>query len=67
MQLHHLMQPKMQKEVNFKKGKFTSKNWSLNDPELKRRRRVASYKVYTVEGKSFGWFKQSCTQLHTDY
>ncbi|GAA0154705.1 hypothetical protein Leryth_010450 [Lithospermum erythrorhizon] len=66
--------PQMQKEVKFKKGKSmngsTSKSWNLNDPEMKRKRRVASYKVYTVEGKmkgslrkSFRWIKHRCTQL----
>ncbi|KAK6147690.1 hypothetical protein DH2020_018602 [Rehmannia glutinosa] len=55
----------------FKKGKSTngvdSRNWSFNDPELQRKKRVASYKVYTVEGKmkgsikkSFRWLKESC-------
>ncbi|KAH7388282.1 hypothetical protein KP509_16G067600 [Ceratopteris richardii] len=31
--------------------KSKSFSWSLDDPELKRRRRVASYKAYTVEGR----------------
>ncbi|KAK6151967.1 hypothetical protein DH2020_014602 [Rehmannia glutinosa] len=46
-----------------KKGKscngVVSKNWSFNDPELKRKKRVASYKAYTVEGKLKGSFKKS--------
>ncbi|KAG5243477.1 ATP-dependent DNA helicase [Salix suchowensis] len=45
-------------DVKFKKGKSTngsiSKRWSFNDPELQRKKRVASYKVYAVEGKSKG-------------
>lgn len=60
--------------VKFKKGKSTngsnSKSWSLNDPELQRKKRVASYKVYTVEGKvkgslkkSFGWIKERCSRV----
>uniref|UniRef100_A0A2C9V7P6 DUF3511 domain-containing protein n=1 Tax=Manihot esculenta TaxID=3983 RepID=A0A2C9V7P6_MANES len=55
-------------DVRFKKGKSASgsvsKSWSFNDPELQRKKRVASYKVYSVEGKvkgsfrkSFRWFK----------
>ncbi|KAL8160890.1 hypothetical protein V2J09_012379 [Rumex salicifolius] len=57
-----------------KKGKSTngssSKGWGLNDPEFQRKRRVASYKAYSVEGKmkgsfrkSFRWFKDSYEQL----
>ncbi|XWS26666.1 hypothetical protein CRYUN_Cryun26dG0050100 [Craigia yunnanensis] len=34
-------------------------DWSFNDPELQRKNRVASYKVYTVEGKVKGSFKKS--------
>lgn len=40
------------------KGK-TSKSWSFNDPELQRKKRVAGYKVYSVEGKMKGSFKKS--------
>ncbi|PIN02087.1 hypothetical protein CDL12_25404 [Handroanthus impetiginosus] len=59
---------------NPKKGKSTSgstlKSWSFNDPEFQRKRRVASYKVYSVEGKvkgsirkSFRWLKNRYTQV----
>ncbi|XP_051132197.1 uncharacterized protein LOC127252172 [Andrographis paniculata] len=62
----------------FKKGKSTngvvSKSWSFNDPELQRRKRVASYKAYTVEGKvkgsikkSFRWIKERYTQMVYGY
>lgn len=61
-------------DVKFKKGKSTigstSKRWSFNDPELQRKRRVASYKVYAVEGKvkgslkkSFRWIKERCGRV----
>ncbi|XP_004507952.1 uncharacterized protein [Cicer arietinum] len=61
-------------DVKFKKGKSTngstSKSWSFNDPELQRKKRVASYKVYAVEGKlkgslrkSFKWIKDRCTRV----
>ncbi|XP_077231930.1 uncharacterized protein LOC143865436 [Tasmannia lanceolata] len=60
--------------IKTKKGKTSggssSKNWSLNDPELQRKKRVASYKVYAVEGKmkgsfrkSFRWLKDRYTQM----
>ncbi|GAV84926.1 DUF3511 domain-containing protein [Cephalotus follicularis] len=62
------------KELKIKKIKSTagssSKSWNLNDPELQRKKRVASYKVYTVEGKmkgslrkSFKWIKDTYTQV----
>lgn len=62
------------KEVKLKKGKSgvgsVSKSWSFSDPELQRKKRVAGYKVYAVEGmvkgslrKSFRWIKRSCTQV----
>ena len=61
------------KEVKMERGKSTvgkpSKFWSFNDPELQRKKRVASYKIYAVEGKmkgslrkSFRWIKNTCTQ-----
>ncbi|EEF41045.1 uncharacterized protein LOC8284701 [Ricinus communis] len=62
------------KELKIKKGKSnlgsSSKNWSFNDPELQRKKRVASYKVYAMEGKmkgslrkSFRWIKDTYTQV----
>ncbi|GMI82147.1 hypothetical protein like AT5G11970 [Hibiscus trionum] len=61
------VQPKQSK---LKKSKSSSKAWSFNDPELQRKKRVAGYKVYAVEGKmkgslrrSFRWIKNTCTQV----
>ncbi|KDP40744.1 hypothetical protein JCGZ_24743 [Jatropha curcas] len=64
------------KELKIKKGKSnnnigsSSKSWSFKDPELQRKKRVASYKVYAVEGKmkgslrkSFRWIKDTYTQV----
>ncbi|KAF9680443.1 hypothetical protein SADUNF_Sadunf06G0121700 [Salix dunnii] len=61
-------------DVKFKRGKSTngstSKRWSFNDPEFQRKKRVASYKVYAVEGKvkgsfkkSFRWIKERCSRV----
>uniref|UniRef100_A0A7N2KYH1 Uncharacterized protein n=1 Tax=Quercus lobata TaxID=97700 RepID=A0A7N2KYH1_QUELO len=69
----HPAETQNQNESKFKKGKSTnaavSKSWSFNDPELQRKKRVASYKVYTVEGKvkgsfrkTFRWLKNTCTR-----
>jgi len=48
----------------------SAKSWSLSDPEVKRRKRVASYKVYAVEGrvkasflKSFRWIKDKYSEM----
>ncbi|CAB1184624.1 unnamed protein product [Spirodela intermedia] len=62
------------KEMKLKKGKgggaSKSGGWSFSDPELQRKKRVASYKVYAVEGKmkgslrkSFRWLKDRCSQV----
>ncbi|GMY34628.1 hypothetical protein FCV25MIE_29870 [Fagus crenata] len=62
------------KEVKMKKGKSSvgsaSKSWTISDPELQRKKRVAGYKVYTVEGKmkgslrkSFRWIKNTYTHV----
>ncbi|KAE8675330.1 putative casein kinase [Hibiscus syriacus] len=62
------------KEIKIKKNKSSSgsssKSWSFTDPEMQRKKRVASYKVYAVEGKmkgslrkSFRWIKDTCTQV----
>lgn len=64
-------QMEISKDVKFKKGKSTngstSKSWSFNDPELQRKKRVASYKVYAVEGKVKGSFKKSFRWLKDRY
>jgi len=51
-------------------GSSSSKSWSFDDPEFQRKKRVASYKMYSVEGKvkgtfrkSFRWIKDRCTQV----
>ncbi|XP_057793024.1 uncharacterized protein LOC131009625 [Salvia miltiorrhiza] len=61
---------------NLKKSKTTkindTKNWNfgVDHPELQRKKRVACYKAYTVEGKmkgsvrkSFRWIKDTCNQF----
>ncbi|KAA8521269.1 hypothetical protein F0562_011894 [Nyssa sinensis] len=51
------------RDLNSKKGKrktvSSSKSWGFNDPEFQRKKRVASYKVYSVEGKVKGSFRKS--------
>ncbi|KAI4301470.1 hypothetical protein L6164_034748 [Bauhinia variegata] len=50
------------------------KPWSFNDPESKRKKRIAKYKVYTVEGKvkatlrkGLRWIKNKCSQIVHGY
>ncbi|KAE8669072.1 diacylglycerol O-acyltransferase 1-like isoform X1 [Hibiscus syriacus] len=63
-------------DFKFKKGKKTaisgssSRSWSFGDPEFKRKKRVASYKMYGAEGKvkgslkmSFRWLKDKYTRV----
>ncbi|KAJ9688096.1 hypothetical protein PVL29_014042 [Vitis rotundifolia] len=67
----HPPQTQMGNDPKFKKGKSTngslSKAWSFNDPELQRKKRVASYKVYAVEGKMKGSLKKSFRWLKDRY
>ncbi|XP_039115878.1 uncharacterized protein LOC120251423 [Dioscorea cayenensis subsp. rotundata] len=68
------------REIKLKKGKSVSassssssapkSSWSFKDPELQRKKRVAGYKIYTMEGrmkgsfrKSFRWLKDRYTQV----
>ncbi|XP_028751500.1 uncharacterized protein LOC114751946 [Neltuma alba] len=55
----------------FKKGRSTnsssSKSWSFADPELQRKKRVASYKVYAAEGKLKGSLRKSFKWLKDKY
>ncbi|CAN7102930.1 unnamed protein product [Brassica rapa subsp. narinosa] len=44
--------------------------WGVNDAEMKRKKRIARYKAYTVEGKvkstfknGFRWIKNKCRQI----
>ena len=50
--------------------KSKSGSWILDDAEIQRRKRVASYKSYTVEDrfkssfrKSFRWIKDKCSNI----
>ncbi|GAB4854466.1 hypothetical protein Ancab_023050 [Ancistrocladus abbreviatus] len=45
----------------------SSKIWSFNDPEFQRKKRVASYRVYGVEGKVKGSFRKSFKWLKDRY
>ncbi|XP_052209013.1 uncharacterized protein LOC127812615 [Diospyros lotus] len=60
------------KDLKLKKSKTKSGSfsWGISDPEFQRKKRVASYKVYSVEGKvkgslrkSFRWLKNRYTQV----
>ncbi|KAF8045568.1 hypothetical protein N665_2749s0003 [Sinapis alba] len=48
----------------------TRPSWGVNDAEMKRKKRIARYKAYTVEGKvkstfknGFRWIKNKCSQI----
>nr|KYP74219.1 hypothetical protein KK1_006889 [Cajanus cajan] len=51
-----------------------AKPWSFGDPETKRRKRIARYKVYAVEGKvkaslrnGIRWIKDTCSRIVHGY
>ncbi|XVF89061.1 hypothetical protein PTKIN_Ptkin19aG0100800 [Pterospermum kingtungense] len=74
-QMANSYNPETNRGFKLKKGKSTSassssKSWSFSDPEFQRKKRVASYKMYSVEGKvkgslrrSFRWLKDRYTQV----
>lgn len=59
------------RDLKLKKGKSTSgstsKSWSFTDPEFQRKKRVANYKMYAVEGKVKGSFRKSFRWLKDRY
>ncbi|GMN36033.1 hypothetical protein TIFTF001_005706 [Ficus carica] len=61
------------RDLKLKKRKSTtgsassSKGWSFGDPEFQRKKRVASYKMYSVEGKMKGSFRKSFRWLKNKY
>ncbi|KAF3439628.1 hypothetical protein FNV43_RR17906 [Rhamnella rubrinervis] len=70
----HPSQNQLGNDSKLKKGKSTngsiSKSWSFGDPELQRKKRVAGYKVYAMEGKvkgslrkSFRWLRERCSRV----
>ncbi|KAI3775219.1 hypothetical protein L1987_49788 [Smallanthus sonchifolius] len=58
-------------DFKLKRGKSTngstSKSWSFKDPEFQRKKRVAGYKVYSVEGKLKGSFRKSFRWIKDKY
>lgn len=62
---------KAKKDNNGPAEDSSKNNWGFNlDPELQRKKRVAGYKAYAVEGrmkgsmkKSFRWIKTTCNQV----
>ncbi|XVE54047.1 hypothetical protein DITRI_Ditri03aG0051200 [Diplodiscus trichospermus] len=49
---------KLKKNRQKSKNGCYSKSSSLNDPELQRKKRIANYKAYNVEGKSENVFQE---------
>ncbi|RDX91992.1 hypothetical protein CR513_25938, partial [Mucuna pruriens] len=57
----------LKKGKSISAGSSFSKSWTLADPELQRKKRVASYKMYSVEGKIKGSFRKSFRWLKNKY
>ena len=52
----------------------SEKPWRFSDPEAKRKKRIAKYKVYGAEGKvkatlrkGLRWIKKKCSQMARGY
>jgi len=59
---------KLKKEKSISSRSSISKSWSFgDDPEFQRKKRVASYKMYSVEGKVKGSFRKSFKWLKNRY
>ncbi|KAI3814819.1 hypothetical protein L1987_14464 [Smallanthus sonchifolius] len=54
-------------DLKLKKVKSTNGSWSFGDPEFQRKKRVAGYKVYSVEGKLKGSFRKSFRWIKDKY
>lgn len=58
-------------DFKLKRGKSTkgstSKSWGFSDPEFQRKKRVAGYKVYSVENKFKGSFRKSFRWIKDKY
>lgn len=54
------------REKKLEKSKSAS-FWGFGDPEFQRKKRVASYKIYGVEGKVKGSFRKSFRWLKNRY
>ncbi|CAL0300231.1 unnamed protein product [Lupinus luteus] len=55
-------------------GAAVGKPWSFGDPEAKRKKRIARYKVYAIEGKvkatlrnGMRWIKDKCSRIVHGY
>ncbi|CAO2203771.1 unnamed protein product [Urochloa humidicola] len=53
---------------DLKRSKTSKRRWlALGDPDMERKRRVASYKAYAVEGKVKGSFRKSFKWIKDRY
>ncbi|CAO2190728.1 unnamed protein product [Urochloa humidicola] len=53
---------------DLKRSKSSKRRWlALGDPDMDRKRRVASYKAYAVEGKVKGSFRKSFKWIKDRY
>ncbi|KAJ4969530.1 hypothetical protein NE237_016231 [Protea cynaroides] len=62
--------PSYNSRASKKSSSSSSKSWSFNNPDMKRRKRVAQYKIYAVEGKvkssfrrGLRWIKNKCSEI----
>ncbi|KAF1858973.1 hypothetical protein Lal_00000795 [Lupinus albus] len=65
--LSHAQSQMGSKDMKLKKRKNMFKCWSIADPEFQRKKRIANYKLYSVEDKVKGSFMKSFTWLKAKY
>lgn len=60
--------------VTTRSSQVEPKPWGFGDAEMKRRKRIAKYKVYSLEGRvkasiknGLRWFKNKCSEIIQGY
>ncbi|KAL5791904.1 hypothetical protein ACOSP7_000498 [Xanthoceras sorbifolium] len=69
-----VLPPRPTRQSHSASSSSSSKPWGFTDPEMKRKKRIAKYKVYTVEGKvkaslrkGLRWIKNKCSEIVHGY
>ncbi|KAI9180522.1 hypothetical protein LWI28_005626 [Acer negundo] len=68
------IQPRATRPSHGAVSSSSTKPWGFTDPEMRRKKRIAKYKVYTVEGKvkaslrkGLRWIKNKCSEIVHGY
>ncbi|KAK4841468.1 hypothetical protein QYF36_004937 [Acer negundo] len=68
------VQPRATRPSHGAASSSSMKPWGFTDPEMRRKKMIAKYKVYTVEGKvkaslrkGLRWIKNKCSEIVHGY